>query len=115
MAIAAAHKVKIRARSPWRIVIAPDEARGQQSSRMQSPSLSALRIAIAILDEIAAAARGNQVELRGFRAFSIKLSLLGRNPRTGGDNVRVEEKHSLLQRLASSRASGSTRGCKARP
>ena len=49
----------------------------------------------AILGEIVAAlARGDRVELRGFGAFSVKRrdARLGRNPRTG-DSVRVAEKH----------------------
>jgi integration host factor subunit beta len=49
----------------------------------------------AILGEIIAAlARGDRVELRGFGAFSVKRrdARVGRNPRTG-DSVRVAEKH----------------------
>ena len=49
----------------------------------------------AILGEIVAAmARGDRVELRGFGAFSVKRrdARIGRNPRTGG-SVRVAEKH----------------------
>ena len=49
----------------------------------------------AILDEIVAAlARGDRVELRGFGAFSVKRrdARVGRNPRTG-DSVSVEEKY----------------------
>ena len=49
----------------------------------------------AILDEIVAAlARGDRVELRGFGAFSVKRrdARIGRNPRTG-DSVQVAEKH----------------------
>ncbi|HEX5779737.1 MAG TPA: integration host factor subunit beta [Xanthobacteraceae bacterium] len=48
----------------------------------------------AILDEIVAAlARGDRVELRGFGAFSVKErpARLGRNPRTG-EQVKVTEK-----------------------
>jgi len=48
----------------------------------------------AILDEIGnALARGDRVEIRGFRAFSTKQrdARVGRNPRTG-DHVPVEEK-----------------------
>ena len=48
----------------------------------------------AILDEIVAAlARGDRVELRGFGAFSVKRrdARIGRNPRTG-DSVQVAEK-----------------------
>ena len=48
----------------------------------------------AILGEIIAAmARGDRVELRGFGAFSVKQrnARLGRNPRTG-DAVAVERK-----------------------
>ena len=48
----------------------------------------------AILDEIVAAlARGDRVELRGFGAFSVKQrnARLGRNPRTG-DAVEVDRK-----------------------
>jgi integration host factor subunit beta len=49
----------------------------------------------AILDEIVAAlARGDRVELRGFGAFSVKRrdARVGRNPRTGS-SVMVSEKH----------------------
>jgi integration host factor subunit beta len=49
----------------------------------------------AILDEIVAAlARGDRVELRGFGAFSVKNrpARIGRNPRTG-TKVSVAEKH----------------------
>ena len=49
----------------------------------------------AILGEIVAAmARGDRVELRGFGAFSVKRrdARVGRNPRTG-DSVSVSEKH----------------------
>ena len=49
----------------------------------------------AILNEIIAAmARGDRVELRGFGAFSVKRrdARVGRNPRTG-DSVEVAEKH----------------------
>jgi integration host factor subunit beta len=48
----------------------------------------------AILDEIVAAlARGDRVELRGFGAFSVKArnARIGRNPRTGA-HVEVEDK-----------------------
>lgn len=48
----------------------------------------------AILDEIVAAlARGDRVELRGFGAFTVKHRppRSGRNPRTGA-TVKVEEK-----------------------
>ena len=48
----------------------------------------------AILDEIVAAlARGDRVELRGFGAFSVKVrpSRMGRNPRTG-EPVSVGQK-----------------------
>ena len=48
----------------------------------------------AILNEIVAAmARGDRVELRGFGAFSVKNrpARTGRNPRTG-ESVTVEEK-----------------------
>ena len=48
----------------------------------------------AILDEIVAAlARGDRVELRGFGAFSVKKrdARTGRNPRTG-EQVEVQEK-----------------------
>ena len=48
-----------------------------------------------ILGEIIAAmARGDRVELRGFGAFSVKRrdARIGRNPRTG-DSVQVAEKH----------------------
>ena len=42
---------------------------------------------------IAAMARGDRVELRGFGAFSVKTrdSRMGRNPRTG-ESVAVDEK-----------------------
>jgi integration host factor subunit beta len=49
----------------------------------------------AILDEIVAAlARGDRVELRGFGAFTVKhrAARQGRNPRTG-DTVFVEDKY----------------------
>lgn len=49
----------------------------------------------AILEEIVAAlARGDRVELRGFGAFSVKNrpARTGRNPRTG-EQVVVSEKH----------------------
>ena len=49
----------------------------------------------AILDEIVAAmARGDRVELRGFGAFSVKNrpARTGRNPRTG-EQVTVSEKY----------------------
>ncbi len=49
----------------------------------------------AILGEIIAAlARGDRVELRGFGAFSVKErpARTGRNPRTGA-HVAVDEKH----------------------
>jgi integration host factor subunit beta len=49
----------------------------------------------AIFNEIVAAlARGDRVELRGFGAFSVKNrpARTGRNPRTGA-HVSVEEKH----------------------
>ena len=48
----------------------------------------------AILEEVVAAlARGDRVELRGFGAFSVKNrpARTGRNPRTG-ESVTVEEK-----------------------
>ena len=48
----------------------------------------------AILDEIVAAlARGDRVELRGFGAFSVKArhARVGRNPRTG-EHVSVDDK-----------------------
>ena len=43
---------------------------------------------------IAAMARGDRVELRGFGAFSVKKrdARTGRNPRTG-EAVQVEQKH----------------------
>ena len=53
------------------------------------------RIVGTIFDEIIAAmARGDRVELRGFGAFSVKKrdARKGRNPRTG-ESVQVEEKH----------------------
>jgi integration host factor subunit beta len=52
------------------------------------------KIVNAILDEIVAAmARGDRVELRGFGAFSVKErpARTGRNPRTGA-HVSVDEK-----------------------
>ena len=52
------------------------------------------KIVNAILDEIIAAlARGDRVELRGFGAFSVKHrpARAGRNPRTG-DHVPVDQK-----------------------
>jgi integration host factor subunit beta len=48
----------------------------------------------AVLEEVVAAlARGDRVELRGFGAFSVKQrpARIGRNPRTGAQ-VSVEEK-----------------------
>ena len=53
------------------------------------------KIVNSILGEIVAAlARGDRVELRGFGAFSVKRreARQGRNPRTG-DSVSVGEKH----------------------
>jgi len=53
------------------------------------------RIVATVFDEIIAAlARGDRVELRGFGAFSVKRrdARIGRNPRTG-EPVQVEEKH----------------------
>lgn len=53
------------------------------------------RIVNTIFEEIIAAmARGDRVELRGFGAFSVKKrdARAGRNPRTG-ESVEVEEKH----------------------
>ena len=52
------------------------------------------RIVNTVFEEvIAAMARGDRVELRGFGAFSVKKrdARTGRNPRTG-DAVQVEEK-----------------------
>lgn len=52
------------------------------------------RIVNTVFEEvIAAMARGDRVELRGFGAFSVKRrdARTGRNPRTG-DAVQVEEK-----------------------
>lgn len=52
-------------------------------------------IVTTIFDEIIAAlARGDRVELRGFGAFSVKRrdGRTGRNPRTG-EAVEVDEKH----------------------
>jgi integration host factor subunit beta len=49
----------------------------------------------AVLDEIVAAlARGDRVELRGFGAFSVKLrgGRVGRNPKTGA-KVHVPDKN----------------------
>ncbi|WP_441252744.1 integration host factor subunit beta [Tardiphaga sp. 71_E8_N1_1] len=46
----------------------------------------------AILDEIVAAlARGDRAELRGFGAFSVRPARAGRNPRTG-KHVTVHQK-----------------------
>jgi integration host factor subunit beta len=53
------------------------------------------RIVDTIFDEIIAAmARGDRVELRGFGAFSVKSrdARQGRNPRTG-EAVKVDAKH----------------------
>lgn len=53
------------------------------------------RIVNTIFEEIIAAmARGDRVELRGFGAFSVKKreARVGRNPRTG-EAVQVEEKY----------------------
>ena len=53
------------------------------------------RIVNTVFEEIIAAmARGDRVELRGFGAFSVKKrdARTGRNPRTGAP-VDVEEKH----------------------
>jgi integration host factor subunit beta len=53
------------------------------------------RIVSVIFEEIVAAmARGDRVELRGFGAFSVKSrdARTGRNPRTG-EAVEVEQKH----------------------
>ena len=53
------------------------------------------RIVATIFEEvIAALARGDRVELRGFGAFSVKRrdGRIGRNPRTG-EAVQVDEKH----------------------
>jgi integration host factor subunit beta len=52
------------------------------------------KIINAILDEVVAAlARGDRVELRGFGAFSVRnrRARTGRNPRTGA-HVTVEQK-----------------------
>ena len=54
----------------------------------------------AILDEIVAAmARGDRVELRGFGAFSVKHrpARTGRNPRTGAHVSVDEEVRAVLQ------------------
>ena len=51
-------------------------------------------IVAAVFDQITAAlARGERVELRGFRAFTVKQrnARIGRNPRTG-ETVQVDEK-----------------------
>jgi len=56
----------------------------------------------AILDEIVAAlARGDRVELRGFGAFSVKHrpARAGRNPRTGA-HVPVDQKSVRFSRRA---------------
>ena len=53
------------------------------------------RIVATVFDEIIAAmARGDRVELRGFGAFSVKRrdARMGRNPRTG-EAVEGEQKH----------------------
>jgi integration host factor subunit beta len=53
------------------------------------------RIVNTIFEEIIAAmARGDRVELRGFGAFSVKKrdARAGRNPRTG-ESVAVDQKH----------------------
>ena len=53
------------------------------------------RVVNTILDGITdALADGDRVELRGFRAFSVRHrpARVGRNPRTG-DSVAVKEKH----------------------
>jgi len=53
------------------------------------------KIVTTIFEEIIAAmARGDRVELRGFGAFSVKQrdARLGRNPRTG-ETVDVDAKH----------------------
>lgn len=53
------------------------------------------KIVNTIFEEIIAAmARGDRVELRGFGAFSVKRrdARTGRNPRTG-ESVEVDEKH----------------------
>ncbi|PIE15454.1 MAG: integration host factor subunit beta [Rhodobacterales bacterium] len=53
------------------------------------------RIVATIFEEIIAAmARGDRVELRGFGAFSVKKrdARVGRNPRTG-ESVNVEAKY----------------------
>ncbi len=53
------------------------------------------RLVNTIFEEIIAAmARGDRVELRGFGAFSVKKrdARIGRNPRTG-ESVEVEAKH----------------------
>jgi nucleoid DNA-binding protein len=63
---------------------------------------------MAVRDEIAAAAsHGDQVELRGFRAFSITHRFA--QPAHRRDNARVEEKH-----IPSSNWQA-TRGYEARP
>jgi integration host factor subunit beta len=57
--------------------------------------MDAERIVDTVFNEIVAAmARGDRVELRGFGAFSVKRrnARTGRNPRTGA-TVDVEEKH----------------------
>lgn len=53
------------------------------------------RIVNTVFEEIIAAmARGDRVELRGFGAFSVKRrdARTGRNPRTG-ESVAVDQKH----------------------
>jgi len=60
----------------------------------QNPQLYQRDVDNAILDEIVAAlARGDRVELRGFGAFSVKArqARVGRNPRTG-EHVSVDDK-----------------------
>jgi integration host factor subunit beta len=76
------------------------------------------RVVSTVFDQIVAAlARGDRVELRGFGAFSVKVrpARTGRNPRTG-DAVPVEEKRvpyfktgkELRERLNRGESSGET-------
>ncbi len=74
-----------------------DQVRTRPEDRRAEPQLyqrDVENIVNAILDEIVAAlARGDRVELRGFGAFSVKArqARVGRNPRTG-EHVAVDDK-----------------------
>jgi integration host factor subunit beta len=91
--------LSIRGRAPrgkWRRNMIKSEL--VQRVATQNPHLyqrDVENIVNAILGEIIAAlARGDRVELRGFGAFSVKErpARTGRNPRTGA-HVAVDEKH----------------------